>query len=99
MNGIVPAIRDEREQYGKTPGQVVIARPVLGQGSGPLGRHTPTPPVLPGLLVLDLGRFFARCRSCSWVSGSCATFGEALSTVRAHGCGGLNQLGASCLRP
>jgi hypothetical protein len=99
MNGIVSATRDQHEQYGEAPGQAVIARPVLRQASEPLSRHTPTLPVLPGLLVLDLGRFFARCRSCSWVSGSCATVGEALSAVAAHGCTGVNKLGALCLRP
>jgi hypothetical protein len=99
MNGLAPATRETHEQYGEAPGQAVIAGPALRQASEPLGRHTATLPVLPGLLVLDLGCFFARCRSCSWLSGSCATFAEALSAVEAHGCASVNQLEASCSRP
>jgi hypothetical protein len=98
-NGLAPAIREKHEQYGEAPGQAVIAGPALRRASEPLGRHTATLPALPGLLVLDLGCFFARCRACSWLSWSCATFAEALSAAEAHGCAGVNQLEASCSRP
>jgi hypothetical protein len=98
MNGLAPATREKHEQYGEAPGQAAIVGPGLRQASEALGRHTATLPVLPGLLVLDLGCFLARCRSCSWLSGSCATFAEALSAVEAHGCAGVNQVEASCSR-
>jgi hypothetical protein len=99
MNRFAPATGDKHEFDGEAPGQAMVAGPAFRQASEALGRYTATLPVLPGLLVLDLGCFFARCRSCSWLSRSCATFAEALSAVEAHGCAGMNQLEASCSRP
>jgi hypothetical protein len=64
-----------------------LAMDCVTVGSARTGRERQAGPAMwPFLVVLDVGLFTVRCRSCRWASPGQSALGAALAAFEVHGC-------------